>query len=134
MRIQLTPIIIGLSLIYGCANNDYPPVDKHGRQATNCVAEFLQRISTNDLVGAKALWYGPDRRRTDTNTPDDVKFAKFCERYNNLTKFDLKEYEGKCEYWNIYLTATNRNNELVKGMFGVKIIDNEWRIYRGIDW
>ena len=125
--------VLMLVFVLGCMGGGNS-VDADGRAAKGTVAAFLANVSSNDYASARALWFGAPAWKYDTNVSDEVKFARFCERYTNVVNVLLKEGHGKAGWTIVDLSSHSSGGERVDMIFGLKLVDGSWRISRDNCW
>ena len=115
--------------VSGCGHN--PPMDKNGSLPDDAVRNFIELVKADDYEAARKLWYGESMVITGPE-----KFEDFCSRYK---KIDLnncnisKARKGKSGFSMVYVDW-EENGKKKSAFFGLKIVDDEWRMERGYYW
>lgn len=128
-----------LAIFFGCLHN--PPADKNGKLPDDAVRRFIELVRASDYDGARKLWYGPSKLVFQPSDPQEktidltTKFEDFCKDFK---KIDLKTCRttvprGKSGFSMVEIDW-EESGEKKHYLFGLKIVDGEWKMERGYYW
>lgn len=104
--------------------------DSKGRKPDDVLRLFIEAVNSTNYAQAETFWDGACLRISKP-----IPFPVYCEGYAGLKTYSItKPTRGKADCYNMYLNGTNENGEVVRGLFGVDLINGEWKLWRGYAW
>jgi len=116
-----------MSLIYTAF---VPPTDKNGNRPDDVVRNFVAWAEAGNYEPARKLWYGPSERLSP------MKFEDYCERFKTIGLKNCKingAGRGKSGYWTVRIDWEEGGEKKHYFQY-LKIVDGEWKMYRGHAW
>lgn len=128
-------LLVGFGFSAGCVFSGchlyHPEPDKNGNLPSDVVREFLDSAKRGDYEAAQQLWYGDTKRASGP-----IKFSDFCSQYKSIDFRTLsisRAYRGKAGFSMVDIDWP-ANGKMDHDVFGLELIDGEWKLHRGIRW